>query len=65
MDGRFNNWIGWCFGSDVSFVVWNTLFAEYSFLFIGTYGLTSDLYVGPAGIAEQGRASMLSVYGGL
>ena len=46
IEGVIIGWIGF-FCSDVSFMVWNTLFADYSF-FIGTYGLISDPYGGLA-----------------
>jgi len=44
------------FCSDGSSIVWNTLFADYSFFCIGTYGLISDPCGGPAVITEQGTA---------
>jgi hypothetical protein len=47
---------GLAFCSDVLFMVWNTLFADYSFFVFGTYGLIIAPDGGPAVITEQGTA---------
>jgi len=48
--------MGWVVFFAAMFFLWSGIlyFADYSFFYIGIYGLISDPSVGPAVIAEQG-----------
>ncbi|HJX31545.1 MAG TPA: hypothetical protein VJ624_06805 [Thermodesulfobacteriota bacterium] len=64
IEGLIIGWVGFFaamfrFGSGILYSLTTVFFC------IGTYGLISDPYVGPAVIAEQGTAYIPSVYGSI